>query len=243
MQVKNILKRELYGYFNSPVAYIFLIVFLMMTGWFTFSMGHFYEARQADLRPFFYFHPIIYLLFVPAIAMRLWSEERMTGTIQLMLTLPITIKEAVIGKFLAAWIFMGIALLLTFPMVITVNYLGNPDMGVIICSYIGSFLMAGAYLAIGTFTSSLTKNQVISFVLSIVFCLILLLASFPVVTDYLTGIFSVEVVDFIASFGFWVHFESIQRGVLDIADIFYFISVIVFMLTANALVIEAKKAS
>jgi ABC-2 type transport system permease protein len=243
LQIRNILRRELYGYFNSPVAYIFLVVFLMMSGWFTFSMGNFYEARQADLRPFFYFHPIIYLIFIPAIAMRLWSEERMTGTIQLLLTLPVTIKDVVIGKFLAAWIFMGIALLLTFPMILTVGYLGSPDYGVIIASYLGSFLMAGAYLAIGSFTSSLTKNQVISFVLSIVFCLVLLLMSFPMVTDYFANFFGPETVDIIASFGFWVHFESIQRGVIDLGDIFYFLSVIIFMLTANAVVIEVKKAS
>lgn len=243
MQIKNILKRELYGYFNSPVAYIFLVIFLMMSGWFTFSMGRFYESRQADLGAFFHFHPILYLLFIPAIAMRLWSEERMSGTIQLLLTFPITISQVVIGKFLAAWIFLGIALFLTFPIVLTVGYLGSPDYGVIFCSYLGSFLMAGAYLAIGSFTSSLTKNQVVSFVLSIVFCLVLLLASFPMVTDYLTGNFPTAVVDFIAAFGFWVHFESIQRGVIDLADIFYFSSVIVFMLVANAMVIEAKKAS
>lgn len=243
MQVKNVLKRELYGYFNSPVAYIFLVIFIMMTGYFTFGFGRFYEAGQADLRAFFHFHPLIYLVFVPAIAMRLWSEERMSGTIQLLLTLPITVSQAVVGKFLAAWIFLGVALLMTTPMVFTVWYLGDPDYGVIFASYLGSFLMAGSYLAVGAFTSSITKNQVVSFVLSIAFCFIILLPSLPMVVEFLRLFLPLSAVDFVSSFGFWVHFESIKRGVIDIGDVFYFLSLIAFMLYANVLVIEAKKAS
>ena len=242
MQIRNVFKRELQGYFNSPVAYIFLIIFLMITSWFTFSWGSFYDARQATLEPFFRYHPFIYLFFIPAIAMRLWSEERKSGTIQLLLTLPITTAQAVIGKFLAAWAFLGIALLLTFPMVITVFYLGTPDKGVIFASYFGSFLMAGAYLSIGSFTSALTKNQVVSFVLSIVACLLLLMIAFPPVTSNLDFL-PVKIIDIITSFGFWMHFESIKRGVVDLGDLFYFISMIGFMLYANILVIDSKKAS
>jgi ABC-2 type transport system permease protein len=242
MQIRNVFKRELQGYFNSPVAYIFLIIFLMITAWFTFAWGDFYNTRQATLEPFFRYHPIIYLFFIPAIAMRLWSEERKSGTIQLLLTLPITTAQAVIGKFLAAWAFLGLALALTFPMIITVFYLGSPDTGVIFCSYLGSFLMAGAYLSIGSFTSALTKNQVVSFVISIVFCLLLLMAGFPMVTRYLEAL-PVGLADIIASLGFWSHFESIKRGVVDMGDLFYFISMIGFMLYANILVIDSKKAS
>ena len=242
MQIRNVFKRELYGYFNSPVASIFLVIFLMVTAWFTFAWGQFYEARQASLEPFFRYHPIIYLIFIPAVSMRLWSEERKAGTIQLLLTLPITIHQAVLGKFVAAWAFLGIALLLTFPMVGTVMYLGSPDLGVIFCSYLGSFLMAGSYLSIGAFTSALTKNQVVSFVLSIVLCLLLLMAGFPMVTQYLEG-FPIWLADVIISFGFWGHFESIKRGVIDLGDIFYFISIMIFFLFANVVTIESKKAS
>jgi len=242
MQIRNVFKRELYGYFNSPVAYIFLVIFLMVTSWFTFAWGQFYEARQASLEPFFRYHPIIYLIFIPAVSMRLWSEERKSGTIQLLLTLPITIPQAVLGKFVAAWTFLGIALLLTFPMIGTVLYLGKPDLGVILTSYLGSFLMAGAYISVGSFTSALTKNQVVSFVISIVLSLLLLMASFPMVTQYLEAL-PVWVADVITSFGIWGHFESIKRGVIDLGDIFYFLSIMVFFLYATVMTIDSKKAS
>lgn len=242
MQTKNVFKRELQSYFNSPVAYIFLVKFLVITAWFTFAWGNFYTTRQATLEPFFRFHPMVYLIFIPAVAMRLWSEERKSGTVQLLLTLPITTTQAVLGKFLAAWAFLGIALLLTFPMIITVSYLGSPDYGVIVTSYLGSFLMAGAYLSIGSLTSAFSKNQVVSFVLSIVICLVLLLAGFPMVTRYLEAL-PVGLADAITSLGFWSHFESIKRGVLDLGDLFYFLSMIGFMLYANIMVIESKKAS
>jgi ABC-2 type transport system permease protein len=243
MQIKNVFKRELYAYFNSPVAYIFLVIFLMITAWFTFGWGQFYESRQATLEPFFRYHPIIYLIFIPAISMRLWSEERKSGTIQLMFTLPITIGQAVLGKFIAAWVFLGIALFLTFPMVFTILYLGSPDMGVIFTSYLGSFLMAGAYLSIGSFTSALTKNQVVSFVISIVACFLILMAGFPMVTQYLEQMLPMLLSDLIASLSFWSHFESIKRGVIDLGDIFYFLSIMVFFLFATNVTIESKKAS
>lgn len=244
-QVVNVLRRELYGYFASPVAYIFLVIFLLFSGYLTFVEGMFYEARQADLTRFFSFHPILYLVFVPAISMRLWSEERKTGTIQLLLTLPITEAQAVTGKFLAAWVFIGVTLLMTFPMVITVGYLGRPDYGMIACGYAGSMLMAGSYLAIGSFTSALTKNQVVSFVLSVFLCLVFFLAGFPRFTEMMEDIFRnmPAVVDFISSFGFYTHFLSVMRGVLNVGDLFYYLSVIVFMIFANIIVLESRKAS
>lgn len=242
-QAINVFRREFYGYFASPVAYIFLVIFLMLSGYFTFIEGQFYEARQASLLPFFYFHPILYLMFAPAIAMRLWSEERKTGTIQLLLTLPITEAQAVVGKFLAAWAFIGVALLLTFPMLVTVACLGNPDYGVAFCGYLGSFLMAGAYLSVGSFTSALSKNQVVSFVVSLIICLVLFLAGFPRFTAMMEGVFPLGVVNVIASFGFFTHFMSIMRGVIEAADLFYYASVIVVMLLANVVVLESRKAS
>jgi len=242
MQISNVFRRELQGYFNSPVAYIFLVIFLMTTSWFAFDWNQFYEGRQASLEPFFRHMSIFYLFFIPAVAMRLWSEERKSGTIQILLTLPITTQQAVVGKFLAAWAFLGIALLLTFPMVITVFYLGNPDPGVIFSSYLGAFLMAGGYLSIGSLTSALTKNQVVSFVLSAVLCLVILVSGFPMVSNYLEFLPTV-LTDAIASLGFFQHFESMKKGVLDLGDLFFFISLIVLALFANIQVIEAKKAS
>jgi ABC-2 type transport system permease protein len=242
VQIRNVFRRELQGYFNSPVAYIFLVIFLMTTAWFAFDWNQFYEGRQATLEPFFRHMPIFFLFFIPAVAMRLWSEERKSGTIQLLLTLPITTQQAVIGKFLAAWAFLGIALALTFPMIITVFYLGNPDPGVIFSSYLGAFLMAGAYLSIGSLTSAITKNQVVSFVLAAVFCLIILVAGFPMVAGYLEFLPTI-LTDAIISLGFFQHFESLKKGVLNIGDLFYFISLIALALFANIQVIEAKKAS
>ena len=242
-QAANVLRREIYGYFASPVAYIFLIIFLMLAGYLTFVEGEFYEGRQASLLPFFYFHPILYLLFGPALSMRLWSEERKSGTIQLLLSLPITIFDAVLGKFLAAWIFVGVGLLLTFPMVLTVVYLGSPDYWAIFCGYLGSFLMAGVYLAIGSFTSALTKNQVVSFVIAILLSLVLFLAGFPNFTRQLESMLPLSAVNFVASFGFFTHFLSIMRGVIDLGDVFYYFSVMGLMLFANVLVLEARKAA
>ena len=241
--VTAIMKRELYGYFSTPVAYVFIVVFLFLTGIFTFYLGAFYERAQADLEPFFRFHPWLYLFLIPAISMRLWSEERKSGTIELLMTLPISIGEAVTGKFLAAWCFTGIALALTFPIWITVNYLGAPDNMVIMASYLGSFLMAGGFLAIGSCVSAVTKNQVIAFVISVMICFLFVLSGFPIVLDFFQGWAPKMLMDAIASFSFLTHFESIKKGVIDLRDIIYFGVLIVFWLYANVVIIDARKAS
>src|SRR3954451_21220976 len=180
--IKTIAKREIAGYFASPVAYVFIVIFLLLCGFFTFMLGGFFERREASLVSFFLWHPWLYLFLVPAVGMRLWSEERRQGTMELLLTMPITSWQAIVGKFVASWLFLGLALALTFPVVLTVNYLGHPDNGVIFCAYIGSFLLAGAYLAVSCITSAMTRNQVISFILSVVVCLFLILAGWPPVT-------------------------------------------------------------
>lgn len=241
--IKAIFKREFAAYFATPVAYVFIVIFLFLMGVFTFYIGAFYERNQADLEPFFRFHPWLYLFLIPAIAMRLWSEERKTGTIELLMTLPIPPWQAVIAKFLAAWCFTAVALVLTFPMWITVNYLGAPDNTVILASYIGSLLMAGGFLAIGSCISGITKNQVIAFVISVVICFLFLLSGFPLVLDFFRGWAPQAVVNAIASFSFLTHFESIKKGVIDIRDLIYFVALISFWLYANVVVIEAKKAS
>jgi ABC-2 type transport system permease protein len=241
--IKAIFKRDFSSYFATPVAYVFIVIFLFLMGTFTFYLGGFYERNQADLEPFFRFHPWLYLFLIPAIAMRLWSEERKTGTIELLMTLPVPTWHAVMGKFLAAWAFTAVAIVLTFPMWITVNYLGEPDNTVILASYIGSLLMAGGFLAIGSCISALTKNQVIAFVISVVICFLFLLSGFPLVLDFFRGWSPQAVVNAIASFSFLTHFESIKKGVIDIRDLIYFMALICFWLYANVVVIEAKKAS
>jgi ABC-2 type transport system permease protein len=241
--ITAIMKRELYGYFTTPVAYVFIVIFLFLTGIFTFYLGAFYERAQADLDPFFRFHPWLYLFLIPAIAMRLWSEERKSGTIELLMTLPISVSEAVIGKFLAAWCFTGIALVLTFPIWVTVNYLGQPDNTVIIASYLGSFLMAGGFLSIGSCISAITKSQVIAFVISVVICFLFVLSGFPLVLDFFQGWAPHALVDAIASFSFLTHFDSIKKGVIDLRDLIYFGILITFWLYANVVVIDARKAS
>ena len=239
----GILLREFGGYFGSPVAYVFIVIFLMLCGFFTFSLSHFYEIGQADLRTFFEWHPWIFLFLVPAVAMRLWAEERRTGTMELILTLPVTLVQVIVGKFLAAWIFIGVALILTFPMVLTVAYLGDPDMGAILCGYFGSFLMAGAYLSVGSMTSAMTRNQVISFILSVVICLFLVLAGWSPVTDALTGWAPVWLVNVVAGFSFMPHFASMERGVVDLRDLIYFGSVMFFMLFANGVILQNRRAN
>ncbi|MBW1682234.1 MAG: ABC transporter permease subunit [Deltaproteobacteria bacterium] len=239
----SIIKRELDGYFQSPVAYVFIVIFLLLCGFFTFSVSRFFETGQADLRAFFEWHPWIFLFLVPAVAMRLWAEERRTGTIELVLTLPITLTEVIMGKFLAAWVFIGLGLVLTFPLVITVCYLGEPDLGAVFCAYFGSFLLAGAYLGVGSMTSSLTRNQVISFILSVMICLFLVLAGWPPVTDALSDWAPIWLVDVVAGFGFMPHFASLQRGVVDVRDLFYFVSVIFFMLFTNAVILQNRRTS
>jgi len=241
--IKAIVKKELSCYFGSPIAYVFMVIFLFLCGFFTFSVSHFYEIGQADLRPFFQWHPWIYLFLVPSVAMRLWAEERRLGTIELLLTLPIRTSEAVIGKFISAWIFIGLCLFFTFPIVLTVLYLGRPDMGVIWCAYLGSFLMAGAYLSIGSFTSAITRNQVISFILSVVICLLFVLAGWPPITEFFSNWAPSWVIDLLANLSFMTHYESIQRGVLDLRDIFYFFSVILFMLSLTGVILQNIRSS
>lgn len=238
----SILRREMYSYFASPLAYIFIVIFLMLSAGFAFYMGALYERGQADLLPFFSFHPWLYLFLVPAIAMRLWAEERKSGTIELLLTLPVTTTQAVLGKFIASWLFVGLALLLTFPIWITVNYLGDPDNGVIVASYLGSWLMAGAFLAIGSAISATTNNQVIAFIITVVVCFVLVLAGFPLVLSAFRSWAPNIVLDAVSSLSFLTHYEAISRGVLDLRDIFFFVLVIVAWLIATVLIINMKKA-
>ena len=237
-----IFRRELAGYFVTPVAYVFLVIFVALIGALTFYVGNFYELRQADLGSFFGLHPWIYAFFIPALAMRLWAEERDTGTIELLLTLPITTTQAVLGKFLAAWAFTLIALTLTAPMWWTVNYLGDPDNGVILAAYLGSALMAGGFLAIGSFVSALTRSQVVAFIVGFLICFLLLMAGYPLVLDVFSGWAPRAVVDAVAAMSFLTHFESITRGVIDARDMVYFVGLIVFFLFANVTVIESGKA-
>jgi ABC-2 type transport system permease protein len=236
------MRRELSGYFSTPVAWVFIVIFLVMAGVFTFHIGQFYERGISDLDPFFSFHAWLYLFLVPAIAMRLWAEERRSGTIELLLTLPLTAWQAVLGKFLAAWFFVGLALLLTFPVWLTVNYLGNPDNGVIAAGYIGSWLMAGGFLAIGSCMSALTRNQVVAFILSVVVCFGSLLSGLSMVLDLFSGWAPQALMDVIAEFSFLAHFSTISRGVIDLRDLVYFGLVIVFWLLANTIVLELRKA-
>lgn len=240
--INIILKRELAAYFATPVAYIFIIIFLMLSGVFTFYLGRFFEQGQADLSAFFNFIPWLYLVLVPAVAMRLWSEERRSGTIELLMTLPVSTAQVVIGKFLAAWLFVGLALVLTFPLWITVNYLGDPDNGVIVAGYIGSWLMAGGFLAIGSCLSAATKNQIIAFILTLVVCFLFIVSGFPIVQDVFSSWAPLWVVDGFATLSFLVHFEAIARGVIDLRDLIYFLVLIAAWLYATVLVVDMKKA-
>jgi ABC-2 type transport system permease protein len=240
--IRALFRRELMSYFATPVAYVFIVIFLVLMGTFTFYLGGFYEQGQADLRSFFNFHPRLYLFLVPAISMRLWAEERKSGTVELLMTLPVTPWQAVLGKFLAAWAFTGIALALTFPIWMTVNYLGDPDNGAIFAAYIGSLLMAGGFLAIGSCVSAFTRNQVIAFVISIVVCFGFLLSGFPMVLDVFRGWAPQVIVDAIASLSFLTHFSNISRGVIDFRDLVYFGLLIGTFLYANTIVLQWKQA-
>ena len=242
-RIMTLMRREFRGYFATPVAYVFIVIFLFLTGIFTFYVGGFYERNQADLEPFFRYLPWLYMLLIPAISMRLWSEERKSGTIELLMTLPISLADAVLGKFLAAWLFTALALALTFPLWLTVNYLGDPDNTVIAAGYIGSLLMAGGFLAIGSCVSALTKNQVIAFVISFVICFAFNLSGFPIVLDFFRAWAPAVIVDTISSFSFLTHASSIEKGVIDLRDIIFFASLIGFFLYANMLAIDAKKSS
>ena len=237
-----IFKRELSSYFTTPLAYVFIVIFLALNGIFTFYLGGWFEREQADLHPFFDYHPLLYLFLIPALSMRLWAEERKTGSIELLMTLPLSTWQAVAGKYLAAWFFSGIALLLTFPVWLTVNYLGEPDNAVIAASYIGSFLMAGSYLAIGSCVSAYTKNQVIAFVIAVVICFIFLLSGTPLVLDLFQGWLPQVLIDTISSMSITTHFNAIQKGVIDLKDIIFFFSFIGCWLLANIIVVEMKKS-
>ena len=235
-------RRELSGYFTTPVAYVFIFFFLVLMGGLTFNLANFYERGQADLQPFFNWHPWVYLFFVPAISMRLWAEERRSGTIELLMTLPVTLGQAVLSKFFAGWAFIAIALALTFPMVLTVNHLGDPDNGVIAAGYVGSLLMAGAYLAIGSAVSAITRNQVTAFVVSVAICFLMILAGLPAVSDVVGSFLPHALVQGVASLSFLTHFDAVTKGVIDARDILFYVSVMGCFLVANAIVMAYTKA-
>ena len=240
--IMAIYRRELLGYFSTPLAGVFVVIFLVMVSAFTFYLGNFFQTGQADLQAFFMFHPWMYLLLVPALAMRLWAEERKSGSIELLLTLPITIWQAALGKYLAAWTLIGLALLLTFPMWITVAWLGDPDNGVIMASYIGSWLLAGSFLAIGSALSATTRSQVMAFIVSLSVCLLFLLAGYPIVLSAIQTVFHQSTVDAIADLSFFTHFSSITRGILDLRDLAFFVINGICWLIATVLIINLKKA-
>ena len=238
----TVCKRELKSYFTTPVAYVFLVIFLFFASYLPFK-DQFFELRQADLRLFFHWVPMLLVFMVPCTAMRLWSEERKSGSIELLLTLPITVPQAVLGKFVAAWLFLGLALLLTFPMPITVAYLGTPDWGRIVTGYVGSFLMAGGYLAVGCFFSALSKNQVISFILAVVACAVLLSAGLPTTLNYLSSFLPMGLVSAVESMSFQTHFDSIQRGVLEFKDLSYFVLLIIGWVWGCTIVLQERKSA
>lgn len=237
-----VFKRELKSYFATPLAYVFLVIFLFAAGYLTFRDG-FYEARQADLKAFFTNLPLLFVFMVPSTAMRLWAEERKVGSVELLFTLPITIVQAVLAKFFAAWLFLGIALALTFPLVVTVCYLGNPDVGLIVTGYLGAFLMAGGFLAIGCFFSALSKNQVIAFVLSVLACAILVVAGMPTTLNYVSSFLPAGMVSAVEGMSFQVHFDAMQRGILQFQDLAYFVLLIAGWVAACAIVLDERKAS
>lgn len=236
-----VFRREFASYFATPLAYVFIIIFLVFSGIFTFYVGGFFERGQADLQPFFGSLPWLYLFLIPAVAMRLWSEERRAGTFELLLTLPISLSAAVFGKFLAAWAFTGVALALTFPLWITVNILGDPDNGVILAGYVAGFIMAGAYLAIGAAISAITRNQVIAFVVTVLVSFLFTMSGLSVVLDFFSAWAPQFVVDQVASFSFLTHFNAIARGVIDARDIVYFLALMAFWLFVNMIVVDAKR--
>lgn len=239
---KAVFKRELKGYFATPVAYVFLVIFLFFSGYLPFKQG-FFASRQLDMRLFFNNMPLLFVFVIPSIAMRLWAEERKSGSVELLFTLPITVKQAVLGKFFAAWFFIIIALLLTFPMPLTLMYLGEPDMGLILTGYLGSALMAGGFLAIGSFFSALSKNQVISFILSVVACAVLVFAGMPTTMNVLSTFLPAGLVDAIAGMSFQTHFDSIQRGVIKFSDLAFFVLLIIGWVAACGVILDERKAS
>jgi ABC-2 type transport system permease protein len=241
--IRIITKRELGSYFGTPLAYVFVVIFVALTGAFAFYVGQFFDRGQADLQAFFNYHPWLYLMLVPAIAMRLWAEERKTGTIELLMTLPVTTSEAVVGKFLAAWAFIGVALILTFPIWITVNVLGDPDNGVIFASYLGSLLMAGAFLAIGSCISALTKNQVIAFIVAATICFLFVMSGLELVLNLFRAWGPRFLVDIVSSMSFLNHFSQVSRGLLSFTSVVFYLSLIAFWLFATVVVVEQRKAA
>jgi ABC-2 type transport system permease protein len=241
--IKTIAKRELSGYFTSPVAYVFIVIFLLLLGFFTFFLGGFFERGEASLASFFTWHPWLYLVLVPAAGMRLWSEERRLHTMELLLTMPITAWQAIVGKFIASWLFLIIGLALTFPVALTVCYLGDADGGVIFAGYVGSALLSGAYLAVACLTSAMTRNQVISFILSVVICFALIMVGWEPVTNFMTAVGLPEaVIRFVSTFSVMPHFAGFQRGLLDSRDLLFFASVIGFSLFCTGVVIRNLRA-
>ena len=239
--VNAVMRRELRSYFATPVAYVFLVIFLVLAGILTFYAGDFYEREQADLQPFFVMHPWLYLILVPAITMRMWAEEAKGGTLELLLTLPLTLWQAMLGKFLGAWLFVGLALLLTFPLWLTVNYLGSPDNGVILAGYLGSWLMAGTFIAIGACLSALTRSQVVAFILTALVCVLLILAGQAQVLDFFHGTLPRQLIELIGQLSMLRHFEAIARGVLDVRDLLYFVFSTVGWLIAGVLLLDLKR--
>ena len=243
--MKNILsvfKREINGYFNTPIAYVFIVIFLFLQAIFTFQIFKFYQAGQADLSAVFGIHPWLFLFLIPAISMRLWAEERKSGTIELLMTLPISVFEAVVGKYLAAWAFIAVALILTFPFWIMVCALGDPDNGVIFASYLGSFLMAGAYLAVGSAVSAATKDQIIAFVITVLICFVLVIIGFSGFVSAFSDYLPISVLDNIAAFSFLTHFQEITKGVFQLSDAIYFASFIAAGLFINVLFVDMFKS-
>lgn len=239
--VVAVMRRELRSYFVTPVAYVFLVMFLVVSGTLTFYVGDFYERGQADLQPFFIMHPWLYLILVPAITMRMWAEEANGGTLELLLTLPLTLWQAMAGKFLAAWVFVGLALALTFPIWITVNYLGSPDNMVIVASYLGSWLMAGTFVAVGACLSVLTRSQVVAFILAALVCALLILLGQPQVADFFHGTLPRRLINGIAHLSMLRHFQAIARGVLDMRDVLYFVLSTLGWLAAGTLLLDLKR--
>ncbi len=241
--IRSIYRRELGSYFATPLAYVFVVIFLIAASAMAFQLGRIFERGQADLQPFFTFHPWLYLLLIPAVAMRLWSEEHRSGSIELLLTQPITLWQAVVGKFLAAWTFVGLALALTFPVWITVNYLGDPDNGAVLCAYLGSLLMAGGFLAVGGCMSALTRNQVVAFVLAVAVCFVLLLIGYPAVLDAVSGWAPALLTDTLASMSVYTHFESLQKGIIDVRDLLFYALLIVFFLLATCVALDSRRGA
>lgn len=239
----TITRRELQAYFTSPLAYVFIVIFLALAGALTFHLGSWLERGRADLAPFFQWHPWLYLFLAPAVGMRLWAEERKSGTIEFLMTLPVTTGQAVTGKFLAAWLFVGSALLLTFPIWLTVNYLGDPDNGVILAAYVGSWLTAGAMLALSAAASALTRNQVIAFVLAALICFLFMMSGLEMVQSVFRGWAPEALVDAVGGMSLLAAFNQISEGVIDLRHLVLFASLIGLSLFVNTAVVELKKGS